>query len=83
MLEVSNRSKDADPTVGQYSNSTFGKDFLDGNLNIPKPKKVSPNTTPLPFVVVGDEAFGMGLHLMGPFPGRNLTRTERILLNIG
>ena len=33
---------------------------------------------PMPFVIVGDEAFPLKRHLMRPYPGRNLEREERI-----
>jgi hypothetical protein len=51
------------------------KKLENGELNIliasPLPNDV--NGTPMPFVVVGDEAFGLSKHVLLPFPRRNLS----------
>ena len=36
------------------------------------------NVAGLPFVFVADEAFGLGEHLMRPFPMRTLTSDQRV-----
>lgn len=58
---------------GILSNSLFGQ-ALDSNLLfIPQPSPL-PNTTgpPLPYVMVGDEAFPLKFNLLRPYPGRVL-----------
>ena len=39
-------------------------------LNIPKPETINGFSTPLPYVIVGDEAFPLKPYLMRPYPGR-------------
>lgn len=48
-------------------------------LNLPTPTCL-PNTSnfPQPFVLVGDEAFGLHKNLLRPFPGRGLTSKLRV-----
>lgn len=75
-VDVGSMGKDADPTI--FDCSSFGKAFYDGSLNIPSTEKISNSSSPLPYVLVGDEAFGIDVNLMRPFPGRNLTKSTRI-----
>lgn len=42
---------------GILRNSSFGKLLAENALNIPPPQPVSADGTPLPFVIVADEAF--------------------------
>lgn len=42
-----------------FSNSDFLKKLQDNNINIPSPMTITENGSPLPFVLVGDEAFGI------------------------
>lgn len=75
-IDVGAVGKTADPTI--LSNSTFHRALVDGTLDIPLPQQVSEETEPLPYVFVADEAFGMSVNLMRPFPGNHLTREQRI-----
>ncbi|XP_072006661.1 uncharacterized protein [Engystomops pustulosus] len=58
--------------------SHMGQSFLTSHLEIPNPQPLSPNTPPLPFVFIGDEAFGIKSQLMRPFCNRGLTASKRI-----
>lgn len=73
-IDVGSYGKESDLTV--FRNSTFFKKMEDNTLNIPKPEIVA--GTPLPFVFVGDEAFGLTNNLMRPYPAKSLTRKRRI-----
>ncbi|KAJ8888334.1 hypothetical protein PR048_007821 [Dryococelus australis] len=44
-----------------------------GPLNIPKPETVTDALGPLPHVFVADEAFGISVNVMRPYPGSHLT----------
>ncbi|XP_067950445.1 uncharacterized protein [Watersipora subatra] len=63
-------------TPGRFSDGgTFGQSSLNaamesGQLNIPSPTNLPGTSQPLPFVMVGDEAFPLKPWLMRPFPGR-------------
>ncbi|XP_067937154.1 uncharacterized protein [Watersipora subatra] len=65
-----------DGTPGRFSDGgTFGQSSLNaamesGQLNIPSPTNLPGTSQPLPFVMVGDEAFPLKPWLMRPFPGR-------------
>ena len=58
---------------GVLANSLFGKALEASTLSIP-PKKPLPGgaSCPVPYVLVGDEAFPLKPNLMRPYPGRNL-----------
>lgn len=52
---------------------------MNNSLNIPKNEPL-PNTTGpnMPYVFVGDEAFGFSQHVMRPYKGKFLTKTKKI-----
>ena len=50
----------------------------DNPLNIPPPRSLPGRTTPVPFVLTGDEAFGLSKYMLRPYPSRNLTVEQRI-----
>nr|CAH7767053.1 unnamed protein product [Callosobruchus chinensis] len=54
---------------------SFGKESDSTVLNF---EKVSDNLIPLPYVFIGDEAFGISKNLMRAYPGSNLTVPKRI-----
>ena len=63
----------------------WGRSFLkyalndsDNPLNIPPPRPLPGRTTPVPFVLTGDEAFGLSKYMLKPYPSRNLTVEQRI-----
>lgn len=59
---------------GILSNSPLGIGLREGTLGIPEdtPLPGADLMGPMPFVVVGDEAFPLQRHLMQPYPGRGL-----------
>ncbi|XP_069616939.1 uncharacterized protein [Ranitomeya imitator] len=62
-----------------FKNSVMGKRLYGNNLNFPLPRPL-PNSEgpPMPFVVVGDEAFQMCANLLKPYSSRDLNHTKRI-----
>lgn len=53
----------------------------EGSLNMPQPEKLTEdqeNPYFFPYVFVGDEAFGISVNLMHPYPGNHLTKNQRI-----
>ena len=50
----------------------------DNPLNIPPPRPLPGRTTPVPFVLTGDEAFGLSKYMLKPYPSRNLNVEQRI-----
>lgn len=65
---------------GVFKNSSFHRALKsDGNaLEIPAPCTLPGGDVELPYVLVGDDAFAMGEHLMKPYAHKNLSGVERI-----
>ena len=58
---------------GVLANSLFGKALEGGTLAIPPITPLPGDAScPVPYVIVGDEAFPLKSYLMRPYPGRNL-----------
>jgi len=59
-----------------FLRSIFGK-FLKANaFSAPSPKSLPHNLEPLPFVIVGDEAFPLKRYLLRPYPGNSARNDE-------
>lgn len=58
---------------GVLAHSQFGQALEDDSLSFPEPHPL-PSTAqpPLPYVIVGDEAFPLRCNMLRPYPGRNL-----------
>ncbi|XP_022197965.1 protein ANTAGONIST OF LIKE HETEROCHROMATIN PROTEIN 1 [Nilaparvata lugens] len=56
-----------------FSSSALGKKLMKGNLLLPEPKLIPSIDNPVPYVLVGDEAFPLSVNLMRPYPRRNVT----------
>ncbi|RVE49444.1 hypothetical protein evm_005875 [Chilo suppressalis] len=69
--------KNNDSTI--FQDSVFYKKLVEKTLDIPDPKPISQtDITPLPHVIVGDEAFSLSEHIMRPYCGKSLTTKKRI-----
>lgn len=62
-----------------FKECSFGKKLYAEKLNLPAPACL-PSTTnnPQPFVLIGDEAFGLHKNMLRPYPGRGLTPARRV-----
>ncbi|XP_055333828.1 uncharacterized protein LOC129585241 [Paramacrobiotus metropolitanus] len=63
---------------GTWSKCALGKAVEDGTLIMPKPERPLLCEHLLPHVFVADAAFPISVHLMRPYPDRNLSRAARI-----
>lgn len=63
-IDVGSYGKASDSSI--YKNSNLYKKMQQNTLNFPSDKPVSTNGDPLPFVFVGDEAFGLSTHMLRP-----------------
>jgi hypothetical protein len=49
-----------------------------GHLKIPKDEPLPDRIKPVPYMIVGDDAFPLKTYLMKPYPSGNLPLTQRI-----
>lgn len=65
---------------GVYANSNIGKAIASNSLHLPNdiPLPGAEHLGPVPYVVVGDEAFPLQINMMRPFPGRDCTLEEQL-----
>ena len=63
-----------------FNHSSFGKLWLtdSSKLMVPKTNKLPNSSVATPYVLVGDEAFGLKPNLLTPYSGTNLTLKKRI-----
>ena len=61
-----------------WRNSSIAKLLGDDKLGVPKPQKIPGSDRVAPFVLLGDDAFGLKKYLMKPFPQKDLTDEKRV-----
>lgn len=66
---------------GIFKDSKMGRKFISNDMNLPDPKQLMADGNPLPYVLVGDEAFQLTNYLMRPYPGKNLINNDRRIYN--
>lgn len=76
-IDVGAYGQSSDATV--FKESEFFKKLKNGTLNIPAAQKSAAGfETPMPFVFVADEAFGLTQKIMRPYAGKFLSEKKRI-----
>lgn len=76
-ISVGSYGKECDSTI--FKECTFWKKLIDGDLQLPAACPLTNDSDlPIPFVVIGDEGFGLHQHLMRPYGGNHLDRNKRI-----
>lgn len=65
---------------GIFRDSIIGHKFNNHEMNLPKPESLTMDGLPLPYVLVGDEAFQLTEYLLRPYPGKDLNQ-ERTIFN--
>lgn len=63
---------------GIFNKCSFGKAMDMDKLSLPIPAPLPGREKPVPFVLVADDAFALRPNLMKPFPGQDLSATQRI-----
>ncbi|XP_071638920.1 uncharacterized protein [Temnothorax longispinosus] len=66
---------------GIFRDSIIGHKFNNREMNLPKPASLTINGPPLPYVLVGDEAFQLTEYLLRPYPGKGVLNQERTIFN--
>lgn len=75
-IDVGAYGKCSDSSI--FKHSVLHKKIVNNNLRIPEKTPISNNEIPMPYVIVGDEAFGLSDNLMRPYGGKHLTNNKRI-----
>ncbi|XP_052745448.1 uncharacterized protein LOC112049627 [Bicyclus anynana] len=76
-IDIGSYGKSSDSAI--FKNSAFYKRLIEKSLHIPKPKPISEtDPKPLPYVIVGDEAFGLSENVMRPYAGKGLSYEKKI-----
>lgn len=66
---------------GVFRESLMGRHFESGQINLPAPITIYPGGSDFPYILVGDEVFGLKAYIQKPYPGRskeNLPVSKRI-----
>jgi hypothetical protein len=76
-VDVGAYGRDSDG--GVFSRSSFGKAALQNSFNFPSDAQLpdAPHLGPLPFVLVGDEAFPLRRNIIRPFPRRKTSMLQK------
>lgn len=75
-VDVGSNCKSSDTMI--FLNSSFKKDLEEGVLDVPPLTPVIENGDPLPFVLVGDEAFPLSDYVQQPYAGNHLTHKQKV-----
>ena len=61
-----------------FNHSELREAIMDGTLNLPAPRPLPGDDRPLPYFIIGDDAFALRTWMMKPYSHRNLHHDERI-----
>lgn len=77
-IDVGSYDYESDSSI--YENNIVFRKMQENTLNIPNDRPVAVGGEPLPFVLVGDEAFRLSPHVLRPYAGRDkdLPQMKRI-----
>lgn len=76
-VDVGDYGKNSDSSI--FKNTDFYKKLVNNELDIPDPDFLpGQNDCKIPYVIIGDEAFGLGFNTMRPYGGKILSEKKRI-----
>lgn len=67
MVDIGAPGRQADSTI--FRDSKMGVRFENDQFDVPGASPISADDTPIPYFLVGDEAFGLKRYLQRPYPG--------------
>ena len=76
LVDIGDSGRQSDGSV--YHNSHLGFAIENKKLNIPNDCPIRHTNRVLPYVFVGDDAFGLKRHMMKPYPFTNLSTDKQI-----
>ncbi|KAF2901209.1 hypothetical protein ILUMI_04976 [Ignelater luminosus] len=78
-INVSANGRVSDAGVVQQSSLCGTMQAVHNPLNFPKPQPLPGQNSEVPYVIIGDDAFPLGKHLLKPYPQRRLSRSRRMI----
>lgn len=75
-VDIGSYGRHCDASI--FEESAFYKNLQQNTLNIPCGRRIQDGENLLPYVFVGDEAFGLSKNLLRPYGGNNLSITKKI-----
>jgi len=75
-INVGSCGTDSDSTI--FKGSTLLTKINNGDIMLPPPKPLSNTTEPLPYMIIGDSAFGISNKVLRPYARSNLTTKKKI-----
>lgn len=75
-IDVGAYGREGDSTI--FKNSNLFKRLKGDQLNLPEDCPLLPSGPAVPFVLLGDEAFGLSRRVMRPYAQKNLTKERRV-----
>ncbi|XP_046849870.1 uncharacterized protein LOC124443422 [Xenia sp. Carnegie-2017] len=76
LVDIGDSGRQSDGSV--YANSNLGHAIENKLLNIPGDRRITNSSKVLPFVFIGDDAFGLKRHMMKPYPFSNLCKQKLV-----
>ena len=76
LVDIGDAGRQSDGSV--YSNSDLGYAIDENLLNFPAEDTINGSEEKFPYVILGDDAFGLKAYLLKPYPGTTLSEEERI-----
>jgi hypothetical protein len=75
-IDVGGFGKESDSTI--FKDSTLNAALNSNTLNLPVARPIGDNISPLPYLIVADEAFALSSHVMRPYPKKSLTIRKKV-----
>ncbi|CAH1970387.1 unnamed protein product [Acanthoscelides obtectus] len=66
---------------GVFKNTGFYVNLQQRQLNLPQPTALPGRMTPIPYVIVADDAFALDMNFMKPYPGQHDKRSKERIFN--
>ena len=61
-----------------FNSSQLKQKILNGTLNIPQPEPLPGDNQPMPYFLIGDDAFALRQWMMKPYSRRNMDHDQRV-----
>lgn len=75
-VDIGAYGKTSDSTI--WKDSSLYKLMKENKLDLPEPQSISIEGNRLPYVFIGDEAFGLSEYMLRPYSGKQLTKKKRV-----